>query len=153
MKDQQDKLKIVTDPTILAQLSVRVSLEDIKSNFYASLIADMRAVLVETHGIGLAAIQLGVPIRLVVTHVGSEYIAMFNPEILSSKGLSTMKEGCLSIPGKRFVVQRSKFVKYTYLDERGNACKAKSQARASHVVQHEIDHLNGVLISACGDVR
>jgi peptide deformylase len=102
---------------------------------------EMLRLLSRHNGIGLAAPQVGIDGRFFVTGWGDIFI---NPEIVAvSEEMQESHEGCLSIPGKQFLVKRHKWVRL-----RGDSRKWKGIK--SSVIQHECDHLNGVLISDIG---
>lgn len=114
------------------------------------LLHAMVATLRATPGaIGLAAPQVGVPIRAFV--MGSEeqgYLAVLNPTITNrSKIPQTSVEGCLSVPGKQVTRKRPSSVEVTAIDAEGNKCVFAAKGPAACVVCHEIDHLNGLLIT------
>ncbi len=108
------------------------------------LIDDMFDTMYKEEGCGLAAPQVGILRRVIVVDCG-EKIEMINPEILSRSGEVGMNEGCLSVPGRSGYVLRSEKIKVAYQTRHGEK-KVKSfrdfEARA---LQHEIDHLNGIL--------
>ncbi len=105
--------------------------------------------------VGIAAPQVGVNRRLVAVSLLSDYedenyrtISMFNPQVLEcSEILETDSEGCLSVPGKRGKVTRSKRIRLTYSDVRGKTYSLDLSGLAARVVQHEIDHLDGILFT------
>ena len=115
------------------------------------LMDDMLETMYDAPGIGLAAVQIGVPQRLVVIDLareGEEKQPLFlvNPEITwSSPEESEYEEGCLSIPEFFDMVTRPKEIKVRYLDRRGEPQEAQCSGVLATCVQHEIDHLNGVL--------
>lgn len=102
-------------------------------------------------GIGLAANQIGLLNRVLVMDVERDGfstgpVCMANPEIIwSSEERSQMDEGCLSIPGQYALVDRPAQVKVRYLDYHGKAAELDAHGLVSHCVQHEIDHLDGIL--------
>jgi peptide deformylase len=107
----------------------------------------------DTNGIGLAAPQIGHSIRLIVVDVAGDdedrkpYI-MFNPEVISSRGECTAEEGCLSIPGVWADVTRPEFINVTYMDEFGKTQTLENvDGMFARCIQHEIDHLEGVLFT------
>jgi peptide deformylase len=112
---------------------------------------DMLETMYHAPGIGLAAIQIGVPQRLIVVDLskeGEEKKPLFlaNPEIIwSSESLSDYEEGCLSIPEYYEMVTRPSEVKVRYLDRQGEAMELQAGGLLATCLQHEIDHLNGVL--------
>jgi peptide deformylase len=103
----------------------------------------MRATMTAARGIGLAAPQIGLTKRIVL--VGK--FAMINPEIVwSSQAETVMDEGCLSIPGERTSVLRPSSVEVEYFDLSGMKKKIRLSDRMAKCAQHELDHLDGVLI-------
>ena len=115
------------------------------------LTADMFETMYKAPGIGLAAIQVGVPVRLVVMDLSKkegehEPRVFVNPEIASpSEEKSTYEEGCLSIPDVHEDVERPARVKVKYLDLDGKAHEEDAEGLFATCIQHEVDHLNGVL--------
>ena len=103
------------------------------------------------NGIGLAATQVGVLKRLVIVDIGeeddAEYepLVLFNPEILSSEGEIVADEGCLSIPDVTAEVKRPEKIVVEGIDVQSNAVRIETDGLLARVLQHEVDHLNGVL--------
>ena len=116
------------------------------------LVGDMFETMYEAPGIGLAAIQVGVPVRVVVMDLSkreaeAEPKVFINPEITwSSEEKSTYEEGCLSIPEIHEDVERPARVKVKYLDLEGKPHEEDAEGLFATCIQHEIDHLNGVLL-------
>ena len=112
---------------------------------------DMAETMYAAPGIGLAANQIGVLKRVIVMDCAREdeppaLWKMFNPEIIwQSEEITKMEEGCLSIPGHNAEVQRPSYVHVSYLDSDGNSQEMEATGLLAACVQHEIDHLNGVL--------
>jgi peptide deformylase len=98
-------------------------------------------------GAGLAAPQIGVSKQIAVIDVGEGPICLINPEIVKSEGEEIDVEGCLSIPGLRAYVKRSTSVIVKALDERGRPIRVVGEGLLARALQHEIDHLNGVLMT------
>ena len=101
-------------------------------------------------GIGLAANQVGVSKQLLVADISprgpeSELIVLVNPEIISAEGQVTIEEGCLSVPDYQAEVKRHEKVTVRGLDLRGEEVLIEAEGLLAVVLQHEIDHLNGVL--------
>lgn len=114
------------------------------------LIQDMRDTMEAYHGVGLAANQVGVLRRVVVLDVPLDderrtRIAMVNPVIQEHSGAETGEEGCLSIPGIYEDVRRAARVRVRYRDEAGDARELEAEGFLARAIQHEIDHLDGVL--------
>lgn len=114
------------------------------------LIQDMIETMLDTDGAGLAAPQVGVSKRIFVFRRGEEIHALINPKIIRREGKAVGTEGCLSIPGVQGEVKRAAVVTITGRNEKGKivtlTCEdGEEQGRAATCVQHELDHLNGVL--------
>ena len=100
-------------------------------------------------GVGLAATQVGVVHRLLVYRVqhGAELAALINPEVeWSGRDTESMEEGCLSLPGVLVDVERPVYVRVRALNEHGEQITIEASGLEARVIQHEIDHLDGVLI-------
>ncbi len=119
-----------------------------------TLVADMFEVMKVENGVGLAAIQIGIAKRILVIEIPRNdkensttiQIAMINPTITEySDELMVDEEGCLSLPDIREDVARSKYIKVSYTDIDGKNCSIEAQDFLARVVQHEMDHLNGIL--------
>ena len=115
------------------------------------LIADMIETMHDAPGVGLAAIQIAEPIRLLVVDIAKKEEqpdpqVFVNPEILwSSDDRSTYEEGCLSIPEYYAEVERPASIRVRYLDRSGSIQEIEAEGMLATVLQHEIDHLDGVL--------
>tara|TARA_B100001971_G_scaffold198654_1_gene208515 strand:- start:170 stop:640 length:471 start_codon:yes stop_codon:yes gene_type:complete len=145
------KLPLITYPTkSLQQKSTRV--DDVSS--VQELCSDMIETMLAEKGIGLAAVQIGKNIRLAIINKDADeslddHLIIINPKIFSaSKEMTKEEEGCLSIPGVEGIVPRHKKIKMRYLDKDGNEQKIKATNIFARVVQHEIDHINGILLIA-----
>lgn len=97
-------------------------------------------------GIGLAAPQVGIPKRVIIADIGEELITMMNPEILTGFGEDFLKEGCLSVPDTFVSIKRRQSIWVKYLNKKGNEQECELNGLTARVIQHEVDHLNGVLI-------
>lgn len=109
------------------------------------LLDDMKETVRAENGAGLAAPQVGLPIRVVVIDVEEGFYEMINPVILSSKGEQSGPEGCLSVKGKQGTVRRPEKVKAEYRDRNGKKHKITAEGFFARAVCHELDHLDGVL--------
>ena len=111
------------------------------------LVADMAETMRDAQGIGLAAPQVHVPLRLFVWRGdGNTASALFNPEVEPlGEEVESVWEGCLSIPGLRGCVTRPRRVRFRGLDGEGRPVEGEAEGMAARVVQHETDHLDGVL--------
>lgn len=114
------------------------------------LVQDMMDTIVEEEGVGLAATQLAEMKRVILLNLPREnqdplMIPMINPEIYDSGGESEFEEGCLSVPGIRDMVKRPEWIQLRYHDLKGEQHDIRADGIMARVVQHEIDHLNGIL--------
>jgi len=110
------------------------------------LIDDMVETMHQAQGVGLAAPQIGVPLRVIVIELpGEETIALVNPQIAKRSGEYLVTEGCLSVPGYRGEIKRSVKVTAKGIDRRGREIRVKGEGLMAEALEHEIDHLNGVL--------
>jgi peptide deformylase len=110
------------------------------------LIKKMSQIMYTFKGIGLAAPQLGNLKRVIIADIGEGLISMINPEILTGFGEEFMEEGCLSLPETVVNVKRKQSVFVRYLDKNEKEIESEIDGLTARVIQHEIDHLNGVLI-------
>jgi peptide deformylase len=111
---------------------------------------EMIETMHENDGIGLAAPQVGLSQRLIVIDISpidkaAVPMVFINPEIVDSQGEITMDEGCLSVPGVTEAVTRPEEIMLKYQDIKGNEKNEKFEGWNARVIQHEIDHLNGIL--------
>jgi peptide deformylase len=109
------------------------------------LIRDMKETMKAAPGVGLAAPQVGEGLQVLVYEVGEERGALVNPVVEEARGEQTDVEGCLSIPGLQGEVTRSLFVAVRGTDERGRPARLEAEGFLARTLQHEIDHLNGIL--------
>ena len=112
----------------------------------AKLIDDMFETMGASHGVGLAAPQIALSIRVFVAEFEDHKVAMVNPEIIKAEGEDRGTEGCLSIPG--FVgdnIRRATRVVVKGQDARGKAIRVRAEGWLARILQHEIDHLDGIL--------
>jgi peptide deformylase len=112
------------------------------------LIDDMLETMYAAPGIGLAAIQVNVPKRVIVIDVSEQHddpLVLVNPEILELQGEEEMDEGCLSVPGFFETVKRADRVRVRALDRDGKPFELDADGLLAVCIQHEIDHLNGHL--------
>lgn len=115
------------------------------------LVEDMAETMYDAPGIGLAAPQIGESLRLIVVDTSKdredeqEYMALVNPEITDHEGSQLDEEGCLSVPELTSNVTRHQKISVSYQDLEGKNCTLTTEDRFAVVLQHEIDHLHGIL--------
>jgi peptide deformylase len=127
---------------VLRQHSLEVKAVD---DAVRRLVDDMFETMDAAKGIGLAANQVGVPRRVAVVDVDGDRFAMIDPRILESEGGATAEEGCLSIPEIFADVTRPDRVVIEALDAEGNRYRKEATGLKARAIQHEIDHLDGIL--------
>ncbi len=112
-----------------------------------TLIPEMFETMYKEKGVGLAANQIGKSLRLAVLEAEGKQYTLINPEITSlSQEKILFEEGCLSLPGQYFPIVRSENLTLKYQDERGLPKKLRAEGFLAIVIQHEVDHLDGILI-------
>ena len=111
-----------------------------------SLIEQMKKVMEQNNGVGLAAIQIGEPTRIIICEIDDKFYTFINPEIIKSfpETLVT-EEGCLSLPNIYGEVERPKKISLQAINFDGKKIKIKVFGLLARVIQHEIDHLDGIL--------
>ena len=141
--------QILTEPNnILRQKSLPV--ENVDKNLQI-LMDDMLETMYAAPGIGLAAIQVGIPKRVIVLDIDQKEgkkkpLFFVNPEIMQkSKNLSTYEEGCLSVPGQFAEIDRPDKCHVKYLDYYGEKKEINAEGMLATCIQHEMDHLEGIL--------
>jgi len=123
-----------------------------------ALVEDMLDTMYEANGLGLAAPQIGVPLRVIVIEVPaeldeegneiepSERYVFCNPEIVKASGEEEDEEGCLSVPGYVGSIKRATSITVKGQDAKGRKIRARAEGLLARAFQHELDHLDGVLI-------
>ena len=135
-------IRVVPDP-ILRQKAKRV--RNIDGSIH-KLIGDMIETMHAAPGVGLAAPQVGIPLRVIVIGLPEqEDMALINPEIVRRKGERVVNEGCLSVPGYVGQLKRSESVTVKGRDQNGKEIRIKAEELLAQALEHEIDHINGVL--------
>ena len=110
------------------------------------LIDDMIETMRRANGVGLAAPQIGVPLRVIVVQMpGEEPVVLINPEIARRTGEQAVTEGCLSVPGYYGEIKRSAEVVVKGKNRNGKVIRIRAEGLMAEAMQHEIDHLNGTL--------
>jgi peptide deformylase len=145
------EIKTFPDP-VLHRKTTRVEVIDSGTQ---KLIDDMIETMYAAPGVGLAANQVGVPLQLAVIDITTReerekgrqrpVIVIINPEMLSMEGSVSEEEGCLSIPDYAETVKRAARVKVRAQDRKGKSFELEADGLLAKALQHEIDHLNGML--------
>jgi peptide deformylase len=131
------------DNPVLRQKAKRVPAID---GSIQRLIDDMIETMRSASGAGLAAPQVGIPLKVIVIELpGEEPFALINPEVVKRSGEREVIEGCLSVPGYRGNIKRSLSVTVKGQDREGKLVRIKAKELLAQALEHEIDHLNGML--------
>ena len=136
------RIRVFGDPVLRATAPVVDSIDGSLVVVADNMIAAMYAA----DGVGLAAPQVGIRKRLFVWDAGRGPRVIVNPEIVSRGGEVTSMEGCLSVPGQRWDIPRSEQVTVHGVDVDGNEMTVETVGHEARIMQHEIDHLDGVLL-------
>lgn len=142
------KLSIITGERnkILRSKAKRINFTKVDKEYLDNLLRSMEEVMKENRGVGLAAPQIGISERLFIVNTSSGIILFVNPTIYwKSLKRESEEEGCLSLPGKGGRVKRHKAIHLRYFDIHGQRHFLKAKGLLARVIQHENDHLNGVL--------
>ena len=135
-------IRVLPDP-VLRQKAKKVSKID---ESVRQLIDDMIETMRSASGVGLAATQIGVPLKIAVIEIpAEEVIVLVNPEIIKKEGERTIGEACLSVPGYQGEIKRSVRVKVKARDRQGRSIRIKGEELLAQALEHEIDHLSGIL--------
>jgi len=135
-------IRIAPDP-VLRQKAKRV--RNIDASVH-KLIKDMLETMHDAPGVGLAAPQVGVPLRVIVIGIPEqEDFALINPEVVKTRGERVVSEGCLSIPGYVGQLKRAESVTVKGRDPNGKEVRIKAEELLAQALEHEIDHVNGIL--------
>ena len=130
------------------RLRTKATAVEIVDDKLRALIDDMFETMYAAPGIGLAATQVDVHKRLLVTDVTSdksEPYVLINPEILEKDGVTVSDEGCLSVPGYYEEVERAEHIRVRFLDRNGEQQEMEAEGLLAVCIQHEMDHLEGKL--------
>ncbi|MCH2633909.1 MAG: peptide deformylase [Acidimicrobiales bacterium] len=136
------RIRVMGDP-VLRQRAKEVDNIDGR---IVQIVEDMTPAMYEAEGIGLAAPQVGIQKRLFVYDIGEGAQVLVNPEIIESRDEWSFVEGCLSVPGLSFEIVRPKEVHLVGRDLDGNEVSLEADELLARLFQHELDHLDGVLL-------
>jgi peptide deformylase len=116
----------------------------------AVLLDDLYETMIEADGVGIAAPQVGVPLRVAIVDLGEgeDPIEMVNPEVLGTEGESIDIEGCLSIPGLYGEVERPYYIRIKAQERDGSWYELEAEEYEARAILHEIDHLDGILFDS-----
>jgi len=141
-KERMDEIRIYPDP-ILRKRAAPIKNIDGKIKEMVDRMVD---TMYANKGIGLAAPQIGILNQIIVVGLGKDWRALINPEIVEGEGESVMEEGCLSLPNIEVPVKRMEKVYIRAWNLDGKEASLELSNFSGRVYQHEIDHLNGILI-------
>ena len=136
------QIRVMGDPVLRQEAK---SIDNIDGRI-VQMVDVMVPAMYQAEGIGLAAPQVGIQKRLFVYDIGEGPQTLVNPEIVDSDGEWTFEEGCLSVPGLSFEIIRPKEVHLVGRDLNGNEVSIEADELLARLFQHELDHLDGVLL-------
>ena len=130
----------------LRERSVEVETQEITTPDFQKFLDDLLRTMISSDGVGIAAPQVGLNKRILITTIGSEPKVLINPTVTkASQATIETEEGCLSVPGVYGMVTRPKKVTVKAIDRHGRRIEIELKNFDATVVQHEIDHLDGIL--------
>jgi len=136
------KIRTLPDPVLRQKAKKVANIDGSVRKLVDDMIDTMRAV----SGAGLAAPQIGVPLRIAVIEMpGEEVITLINPQIIKKQGERMLEEACLSVPGYQGEVKRAVTVKVKAQDRKGREFRIKGEGLLAQALEHEIAHLDGIL--------
>lgn len=112
------------------------------------LLDDLYDTMMEYDGVGIAAPQIGVDLRVAIVELGEDILEMINPVVLETRGEAEDVEGCLSFPDLFGMVKRPTYVKIEAADREGRIYELEAEEFEARCILHEIDHLDGVLFDS-----
>ncbi len=118
----------------------------------AAFLEKMRDTMYASHGVGLAAPQVGVSLRIIVVDTDDRFVPLINPRIVASEGSQTGIEGCLSLPNLHADVTRAMRVTVQGLNARGKKVTLSGEGLWARAMQHELDHLDGIVFTERADL-
>jgi peptide deformylase len=130
------------DPVLSMAASTVTSFDD----DLVKLVDDMLETMYDAPGVGLAAPQIGVPKRVFVADIGDGPFVMVNPELVEASGKWKFEEGCLSVPGRYWTIKRPDYARAVGQGVEGEPVMFEGEELMGRVLQHEIDHLGGILL-------
>jgi len=139
------KIKTYPDPVLKKKAEPLTQFSSEEQKFFEDMIETMYTA----DGVGLAAPQVGISKRILIASPtmtqGEEYVFV-NPEILEARGRELGMEGCLSLPGISGEIPRAKIIRFRALDRQGKPIEMEVKDFFARIIQHELDHLNGILL-------
>jgi peptide deformylase len=140
-------MEIITNPNdALRQKAKKIKNDELETKQFTKLLDDMAKTMLEKDGIGLAAPQVGISKRIIIINTKDGPMAMINPRISKkSWRKDTEEEGCLSVPGIYGNVKRHSTIKLKLTTPKGKDLEIEAKGLFARVIQHEIDHLDGIL--------
>lgn len=140
---------MIREIKVLPNMGLRKQAEQVSEITSATLelLDDLYDTMVSGDGVGIAAPQIGENVKIAIVQIDDEdeLLELINPKIIISTGTDVFVEGCLSIPNVYGTVRRNEKIVVNYLDREGDQCQIIAEDYLARVIQHEIDHLNGIL--------
>jgi peptide deformylase len=138
-----NELRIYPDPVLRGKAKKVENFDSQRIEYITNI---MENIIKEYKAIGLAAPQIGILEQIIVIDSGTEYIKLINPELIETKDKEVLEEGCLCLPDIEIAIERAKFVVVKGIDQYGEKKIIEANDLVARALQHEIEHLNGILI-------
>ena len=139
---------IIAPNKILREKSKDINPEDLKKPEMKDLLLDMKKTMIQEDGLGLAAPQIGKNLNIFVVNNKGKTLFIINPKLSKRSWAKVVdQEGCLSIPNTYGDVLRHKKINISYIDQKGKKQKLSASNLLARIVQHEYDHINGILFT------
>ena len=136
-------IRIYPDPVLREKAK---EIKEFDTEHLDYIIQIMENIIKKYDAVGLAANQLGIMEQLIVTNVDNNPLIVINPQIVSARGEENLEEGCLSLPGIEFTITHHKFITVKGSNKYSEPQTIEADGLLAKVLEHEIDHLNGILI-------
>lgn len=139
------EIKIYNDPILRTKTNLITDFAPGYGNRLLLLIEDMKHIMKENHGIGLAAPQIGLSLKLAIIFDNAQFYTLINPEIIYEEGNTVFEEGCLSIPSIYETIKRSSKIIISNYTVYGEKTTLEADGFLARIILHEMDHLEGKL--------
>lgn len=148
---KRDYIKeIITDTSKLPDRCNEINILENKDEVDNTIVELKQTLREHKEGVGLAAPQIGKNIRIFIINFNGDMRAFINPLFTHTSDVVLSREGCLSLPGKQYLVPRFNDIKVKYQNPQGNYLESHLIGMAAHILQHELDHLDGISLDAIG---
>lgn len=142
--------EIITDTSKLPDRCEEINIQENQDEVDETIVELKQTLRLHKNGIGLAAPQIGRTNRIFIINFNGDMRTFINPMFTHTADVVLSREGCLSLPGKQYLVPRFNDIKIAYQNPRGNNLQSHLIGMAAHIFQHEMDHLDGISLDTIG---